>query len=312
MRLVSLGSTIVVGSRDDAMQLSLLASRPSRKGETKPNINIHIVDELPTVSKSRSIRTGKENGIISMLDAVKATANGYDRVLHLKLRTWELYTSSEYAQLSISPLLAKLRQKKLNLVTLKGQLFLADGEVRSSLSSSSSSRSKVGGDVLLDALMRHDTRIISSLTRKEEAPLQSSRRHSNAMNNETQGASAVQHHYTKGLTELNKLESKHREQVQHQLNAQLKKDMCEQQLQFIQDKLNVCDVNPPAAHVDECNASTMSAWRHNTVPDEEMLLQEFNDQYFSQKQKLMKQYDNLVFQYTSSGEISHVSKCPKQ
>lgn len=239
-----------------------------------------------------------------MLDAVKATCNGYDRVLCLKLHKWELYISTDYEQLSTSSLLSQLRQKNVNLVTMKGQIFLADGEVRSSSFSSTRNQTGVGEDVL-DALIRRDTTMLSQMAqpRLGQTDLQPPRQGA-SKSIDSQSALQFQHEYKKCMTELHQLEDNHREQVQLQQKVQLQKALCEQKKQFIQDKWNYADDAGAGEH-DASGSSSPVAVKNN-LPEEELLLHEFTKQYSCLEQKVSNQYEILVSQYTLRGRTNYM------
>ena len=128
-------STIVVATREEACNISQLVARWSKHSAPQPNINVQIVDELSSATichHASADMQSLQHDIIPLSHAVSATHPGYDKVLRKNISGWMLLVSSELQILSNSSLLRKLRDCHLNLVSLSGQIFLADGEVRSS------------------------------------------------------------------------------------------------------------------------------------------------------------------------------------
>jgi hypothetical protein len=311
----SLASTIVVGTRQEAVHLSVLASHPSRESEFKPNINIHIVDELSVVSKSQTITNKGVNTVIPLLEVVHTTSDGYERVLYKKLHNWHLYRSFDYEQLSkpenkagwgdsqnkTSTYLTQFQQKKVNLVTLKGQIFLADGEVRSSSLFSSTTQPSNYKEDVLDALMRHDTRMMANLSDENRTSLmQSPQATDRSSIAQTQTSTKAQ--FKTIISDLHRLEKTHKKQVQQHLDAQVNLEICKQSQQHVHDKWRLFDQekydllkkqssNPVVNHVSQkgpaCKISNKAV----------LLLEELTNQYALQKQNLEKQFHCLKIQF---------------
>ena len=289
-----MANTIVVGTREEAICLSNIASNFRQRNNltVKPNINVIITGELSVPSvQTFTASCGTNSTIFPLSDVISATNSTFERALHSKIHNWQVSTSPDCDKLFRgestvknkkgnqknlnSAMLTQLQHKRLNLVTVTGQVFLADGEMRSSSSTYSSQR-----DTILDTLLLLDN---------------TSKSHLNCAN-ATMPAQRQEEEVDKKKRDIIQAET----QCEIE-NAQLQVDVCTQHQYFIKEKWHSITKPSKRAKVSGKLTSLKQTQKNSSckLPSQETLLHEYRVQYSTQQQKSQCQFEKLVNCYKS-------------
>ena len=310
-----MANTIVVGTREEAICLSNIASNFRQRNNltVKPNINVIITGELSMPSvQTFTASCGTNSTIFPLSDVISATNSTFERALYSKIHNWQVSTSPDCDKLFRgestvknkkgnqknlnSAMLTQLQHKRLNLVTVTGQVFLADGEMRSSSSTYSSQR-----DTILDTLLLLDNTSKSHLNcanatmpaQRQEEEVDKKKR--DIIQAETQCE------IENVMTQLQLMGTYLKDRLHNHETAQLQVDVCTQHQYFIKEKWHSITKPSKRAKVSGKLTSLKQTQKNSSckLPSQETLLHEYRVQYSTQQQKSQCQFEKLVNCYKS-------------